>query len=111
MWILLVILALIILVAVELNRQLPRCEGWKNLLFCLDLNHNPIHWVRCAILAIVVSLIIIFVLNKVSLYNFLLVFLVVFVGSYFSSNWVSAHYQRNIDYKIEPYIQNLRRRM
>ena len=108
MWILIVLILLVILIYYEIDRDTPSCSlSWQDLVLCLDYNHNPVHWTRCAIVAILSTLLILCFLSALTLRNFILVFLILFVGSYFSANWLSAHFNRNIDYKIEPYVENL----
>lgn len=110
MWIVLILLLLLFLILWEGTRELPSCQGWDNLFYCLDLNHNHVHWIRCAILAIILSLLIVFLLNAVCLYNFILLFLVLFIVSYFTSNWGSAHINRPVDFSIEASLKKLRER-
>lgn len=107
-----VLVLLVILIYWEIEREPPNCDdGWPELAICIDYNHNPVHWTRCAILAILSTLLILCFLSALTLRNFILVFLILFVGSYFSANWLSAHFNRNVDYKIDPYIENLRYRI
>ncbi|SOB74473.1 hypothetical protein BQ9231_00590 [Cedratvirus lausannensis] len=112
MWIFIVLVLLVILIYWEIERDTPSCsDSWQDLALCLDYNHNPVHWTRCAILAIISTLLILYFLCSLTLRNFILVFLILFVGSYFSANWLSAHFNRNVDYKIEPFVENLRYRV
>ncbi|QIN54171.1 putative membrane protein [Cedratvirus kamchatka] len=112
MWLLIVLVLLVILIYYEIDRETPSCSGnWQELALCLDYNHNPVHWTRCAIVAILSTLLILCFLSCLTLRNFILVFLILFVGSYFSANWLSAHFNRNVDYKIEPFVENLRYRI
>lgn len=111
MWLLILLLLFLLLIFYELLQKPPSSCDEEEIYVCLDYNHNPIHWTRCAVTSIVATVVTLLYLSLVTLRNFMLVFLIIFVGSYFSANWMSAHLNRNVDYKIEPYVEHLYARL
>lgn len=114
-WFFLIIILLLVLVNQEINREIKTKED-VDIDYVIDQVRNnhikDVNWRRCLIVGLVTS----FILCYLLLYPFTIppgfvyfyIVLVIFGSTYFASAWVSSHWWKMNDYKIEEALLNFR---
>jgi hypothetical protein len=79
------------------------------LITTLRVNHSPVEWRKALLLGLITSLIVLaFFAKCLTLSNFILVGLIVFIVVYFAATWTNWTYWRGVDTCLERELLRLR---
>lgn len=79
------------------------------MITTLRVNHSPVEWRKALLIGLLVAFLVILILGlPMTLRNFALATLTVFIIVYFASTWTNWTYWRNMDNSIERQLLQLR---
>jgi hypothetical protein len=84
----------------------------EKLITTLRVNHNPVEWRKALLIGLFVSFIVIVVKGvPLTMKNFLLISLIVFIIAYSTLSWTDWSYRREVDNYIERRLLYLHSRL
>ena len=106
-WFFLVIILILVLINQEINREITEPDSSiDNIIEQVRNNHiTDVNWRRCLIVGLITSFIICyFILFPFTIppgFVYFFLTLIIFGSYYFATSWISCHWWKMNDYKIE----------